>query len=86
MTVIEAIASVVRSGGCVVMGIGVAPEQYRALLAGATSQDYMVIAAKETNDANLIAERIGGELVAPRPLTALGLEMHVCLIKKREGE
>lgn len=34
MTFIEDIANVIRFGGCVVMGIGVAPEKYRSLLQG----------------------------------------------------
>jgi hypothetical protein len=42
MTVIEDIANIIRFWGCVVMGIGVAPERYRLLLQDATSQERYV--------------------------------------------
>ncbi len=70
MTVIDDIANVIRMGGCVVMGVGVAPEKYRSLLEGATEQDYLVIGAKMT-----------GELPAPKPLSVLGLKMKVYFIQ-----
>ncbi len=84
MTVAEDIANVIRIGGCIVMGIGVAPEQYRRLLQDATSQDYIVIGAKGSKDVNFIASSMSGKLVGPQSLRILGLEMDVYLVKSEK--
>jgi len=81
MTVIEDIASVIRLGGCVVMGVGVAPEKYRALLEGATNQDYLVIGAEDSNEAAYVASKMSDEILEPKSLSVLGLEMKVYFIK-----
>jgi hypothetical protein len=77
----EDIANVVRMGGCVVMGVGVTPENYRSLLEGATHQDFLVFGAKESKDADFIASKMSGEILAPKSLSVLGLEMSVYLVK-----
>lgn len=86
MTAMDHIANIIRIGGCVVMGIGVAPERYRSLLQDATSQDYMVIGSKDSKDARFIASRMGGKLLGPRSLSVSGLEMNVYLVRSEEGE
>jgi hypothetical protein len=67
LKVIDDIANVVRFGGCVVMGIGVSPERYRSLLQDVTSQDYMVVGSRDSEDANFIASKLNGELLEPYP-------------------
>lgn len=84
MTFIEDIANVIRFGGCVVMGIGVAPEKYRSLLQGTTTQDYMVVGAKDSNDASFIASRISGDVPEPKAFTLLGLEMNAYFIRSEK--
>jgi hypothetical protein len=84
MAWIDHIARVIQSGGCVVMGVGVAPERYRALLQGISNQDYILIAPKDSTDANFIASRINGEPLQPNPLSILGLKMDVYQIKGEE--
>jgi hypothetical protein len=86
MPVIDHIANVVRFGGCVVMGIGVTPERYRLLVQDATSQDFIIIGAKDSKDANFIASRMSGELLEPKSLSVSGLEMNVYLIRSEKGE
>jgi hypothetical protein len=81
MTVIEDIANVIRLGGCVVMGVGVAPEKYLSLLEGAAIQDYLVIGAKDSRDAGYIASKMSGEILEPKSLSVLGLEMEIFLVK-----
>ena len=84
MTVMEDIASVIRLGGRVVMGIGVAPERYRQLLQNAINQDYLVIGAKDSPDVSFIASKIGGEFLEPQSLSVLGLEMNVYFVKSEK--
>lgn len=85
MKVIDDIANVVRFGGCVVMGIGVSPERYRSLLQNATSQDYIVVGSRDSDDANFIASKLNGELLEPQTmLTVSGIEMSVYFIKSEK--
>jgi len=63
------------------MGVGVTPEKYRSLLEGATSQDYLVIGAKDSKDADYIASKMSTEPLGHKSLSVLGLEMNVYLIK-----
>lgn len=84
MTVIEDIANVIRLGGCVVIGVGVAPEKYRSLLEGATNQDYLVIGAMDSKDVDYIASKMSGELLEPKSLSVLGLEMKVYFIRSEK--
>lgn len=84
MTFIDGIANVLQFGGCVVMGIGVAPERYRLLLQGATNQDYIVIGRKDSTDAKFIASNMSSEHLSPKSLTVLGLEMELYLIPSNE--
>ena len=81
MTVIDDIANIIRNGGCVVMGVGVTPEKYRSLIEGATNQDYLVIGAKDSKDADYIASKMSGELLEPKIISVSGLEMNVYFIK-----
>lgn len=85
MTSIDHIAGVIELGGCLVMGIGVAPERYRILLQDSSNQDYLVIGAKDSVDADFIASRIGGENLKPKSIVILELEMDVYLIRSDEG-
>jgi hypothetical protein len=39
MTVMEDIENVIRMGGCVVMGVGVTPEEYRSFLEEGTNDE-----------------------------------------------
>jgi len=73
MTVIEDIANVIRFGGCEVMGVGVTPEKYLSLLEGVANQDYLVIGAKDSQDAGYIASKMSGEILEPKSLSILGL-------------
>ena len=57
MTVIEDIANIIRIGGCVVMGVGLAPEAYRLFLEDVTNQDYIVIGAKDSKDAGILPQK-----------------------------
>ena len=84
MTIIHDIANVLEIGGCVVMGIGVAPERYRLLLQGATNQDYMIVGRKDSADAKFIASMMSSERVSAKPLTILGQELDVYLIRSDE--
>ncbi|HLO16528.1 MAG TPA: hypothetical protein VK206_16975 [Anaerolineales bacterium] len=84
LKVIDDIANIIRFGGCVVMGIGVTPERYRFLLQDATSQDYMVVGPKDSEDANFIASRLNGELLEPLCLTVSGVEMNIYLIRSEK--
>ena len=84
MNVMEDIANVIRIGGCVVMGVGVAPEKYGLLLTGATSQDYLLFGAKDSKDADYIASRMSGELPEPRSVSVLGMEMNLYFIKSEQ--
>ncbi len=87
MTVGDEIANVIAHvGGCVAMGIGVAPERYRSLLHDATNQDYVVIGPKDSEDAGLIASRMGGEHLQATSLTISGIQMDVYLVKSDRGE
>jgi len=81
MNVIEDIENIVRIGGCVVMGVGVTPEKYRSLVEDATNQDYLVIGAQDSKDADFIASKMSGELLEPKSISILGLEMKVYFIK-----
>lgn len=84
MTVLDDITNILQLGGCVVMGIGVAPERYRLLLEGATNQDYMVIGKKDSGDAKFIASKMSGEQLSPKSVTVAGLEMEIYLISGNE--
>jgi len=84
MTVFEDIENVIRNGGCVVIGVGVTPEKYRSLLEGATNQDYIVIGAKDSNDADIIASKMSGEFLEPKTITVLGSEMKIYFIKSEK--
>lgn len=83
MTVVEDIENIIRIGGCVVMGVGVTPEKYRLLLEGATNQDYIIIGAKDSKDADYIASKMSDELLGPKSISVLGLEMKVYFIKSK---
>ena len=84
---VEHIAEIIRSGGCVVLGMGVTPERYRSLLQGETNQDYLVIGPKESSDASLIASKMSTDPVISRSLPILDLEVDAYLIRseKRTG-
>ena len=84
MSVMEDIADVVRLGGCVVMGVGAAPEKYRTWLKGATNQDYLVIGVKDSKDADYVASKMSDEILEPKSLSVLGLEMKVYFIKSEK--
>jgi hypothetical protein len=81
VNVMEEVANVVRIGGCVVMGVGVAPEKYRLLLEGTTSQDYLLFAAKDSKDGDYIASKMSGELLGPKSISVFGMEMNLYFIK-----
>jgi hypothetical protein len=83
--VIDDIAEIIRTGGCVVMGVGVTPEKYRLMLEDAISQNYLVIGAKTSKDASFIASKMSGEILKPKPLTILGLGMSVYLIQNEKA-
>lgn len=78
---VEDIANVIRLGGCVVMGVGVTSEKYRLLLQDATSQDYLIIGAKDSKDAKFIASKMSGELLGPKSLSVQGVEMNIYLVR-----
>jgi hypothetical protein len=67
MTFIDHVKNVIQFGGCVVMGIRVAPEKYRRLLQGATTQDYLLIDPKDSGDLKFIASRMSGGHPRPAP-------------------
>ncbi len=73
VTSIDHIADVIEIGGCVVIGIGVAPERYRILLQDSANQDYLVIGAKDSVDADFIASRMSGENLKPKSIVILEL-------------
>lgn len=81
MTVMDDIANLIRMGGCVVMGVGVTPERYRLLVEDGTNQDYLIIGAKDSQDANFIASKLSGKHLEPKSLSVLGLEMTVYLVR-----
>ncbi|MCK5054680.1 MAG: hypothetical protein KAR65_10390 [Anaerolineales bacterium] len=87
MISIDHLASVVQSGGCLVLGIDVTPERYRSLFQDATNQDYLVIGHKDSSDANFIASRMCGDHVESKSLSILDLEVDAYLIRsdKRAG-
>ena len=66
------------------MGVGIAPEKYRSLLEGATNQDYLVIGAKDSNDADYVASKMSDEILEPRSLSVLGLQMKVYFIRSEK--
>jgi hypothetical protein len=66
------------------MGVGITPEQYRLLIEGATNQDYRVIGAKDSKDADYVALKMSNELLEPRLISVLGLEMEVYFIKSEK--
>jgi len=84
MTILDDITNVLQLGGCVVMGIGVAPERYRLLLEGATNQDYMIIGKKDSADAKFIVLKMSGEQLSPKSITVAGLEIEIYLISGNE--
>jgi hypothetical protein len=87
MTVGDEIANVIlHVGGCIVMGIGVTPERYRLLLHEATNQDYVIIGPKDSQDARLIASRMGEEHPQITSLTISGVPMDLYLVKSDRGE
>jgi hypothetical protein len=51
------------------------------MLQGATLQDYMIFAAKDSVDASYLASRMGGGDSKPSPLSVLGVRMDVYLVK-----
>jgi hypothetical protein len=48
---------------------------------GATNQDYVVIGAKDSKDAEHVASKMSGEFLEPKSISVAGLEMKVCFIK-----
>ena len=83
-TRIEPIADVIELGGCVVLGIGATPDRYRFLLQDGTNQDYLVIGARDSVDADFIAMRMGGRRLKPKPIAIHDLEMDAYLIRNDE--
>jgi len=67
-----------------VMGVGVTPEKYRLLLEDAMNQDYIVIGAKDSKDADYITSKMGGEVLDPKTISVSGLEMKVDFIKSEK--
>ncbi len=84
MTVIDDIENIIQIGGCVVMGAGVTPEKYRSLLEGTTNQDYLIIGAKDSKDADYIASKMSSDLLEPKSISVLGLEMKIYFIKSEK--
>lgn len=67
------------------MGVGVTAEQYRSLLEGATNQNCLVIGAKDSKDADYVASKMSDEILEPKSLSVLGLEMKVYFIQSEKG-
>lgn len=66
------------------MGVGVAPEKFRSLLEGITNQDCLIIGEKDSKDADYVAAKMRGELLEPKTISVLELEMKVFFIKNEK--